>query len=273
MLTADSADRSNTHKIAFITGASIFVMGYLNGIGLDTYGKAVMISAQSGNVVWMGLNAAGGYWIDFLENMGLFFGFMAGAIFALYTQSIFKHRSKQFFYNWTAFVIPIILYPLIMQYVIPPFIAIFVLGFVSGAALGFFRKMYHMEINNAMATGSVRFLGLHFAGAFMKKNKKEVATFWVFFACVFLFAAGSFLYAMLARVDYSILGQNGMILSLGEIQAGRLSLGILEGPSDWRHSVGVERVIESNIARVVGLIAICIIPYFFCPKNIVAEQK
>ena len=194
MLVADGNCKVDTFKIAFITGASIFVMGYLNGLALDTYGKAVMISAQSGNVIWMGLNAAGGYWASFLENMGLFFGFMVGAVFALYTQSLFKNRSKQYFFNWSIFVIPIILYPFVMQYVIPAWIAIFILGFVSGAALGFFRKMYHMEINNAMATGSVRFLGLHFAGAFIKKNKKEVATFWVFFFCVFLFAAGSFLF-------------------------------------------------------------------------------
>jgi len=270
MLVADGNCKVDTFKVAFITAASIFVMGYLNGIGLDTYGKAAMISAQSGNVVWMGLNAAGGYWLGFFENLGLFFGFMAGAVFALYTQSIFKNRAKQFVYNWTVFVVPIILYPLVMQYVVHPVLGIFVLGFVSGAALGFFRKMYHMEINNAMATGSVRFLGLHFAGAFIKKNKKEVATFWVFFVCVFAFAAGSFLYALLGRADY-FLGENGMILGLGTVGYGRLSLGVFEGINDW-HGVGVERVILSNIVRVIGLVVICVIPYFFCPKAKIEEK-
>ena len=268
MLTADSTDRANTRKVAFITGASIFVMGYLNGVGLDTYGKAVMISAQSGNVVWMGLNAAGGYWADFWSNMGLFLGFMGGAVFALYTQNLFKSRSRQFIYNWTVFSFPIILYPLVMQYVIPAFLAILVLGFASGVALGFFRKMYHMEINNAMATGSVRFLGLHFAGAFIKKNKKEVATFWIFFACVFLFASGSFLYAMLGRIDFA-LGEGGMILGLGKAEIGRLSLGLVENDS---YEV-VPRAIHSNIVRVIGLIAICVIPYFFCPTHVEAGRK
>jgi uncharacterized membrane protein YoaK (UPF0700 family) len=272
MLVADGNCRVDTFKIAFITGASIFIMGYLNGLALDTYGKAVMISAQSGNVIWMGLNAAGGYWVGFLDNMGLFFGFMVGAIFALYTQSLFKNRAKQFFYNWTVFVLPIILYPFILQYVVPSAIAIFILGFASGAALGFFRKMYHMEINNAMATGSVRFLGMHFAGAFIKKNKKEVATFWVFFFCVFLFAFGSFLYAMLGKIDYN-LGVNGMILGLGNADVGRLSLGLGYCTGSGQQAVGVDRVILSNVARVIGLIVICIIPYFFCPKAVIEEQK
>jgi len=262
VLTADSVDRKATFRVAFLTGASIFVMGYLNGYALNTSDLGAMISAQSGNVIWLGLNAAAGYWGYFLENLGLFVGFMAGAVFALYTQNSFQNKRTQFYYNWTVFIVPILLYPLLLQYTVPPWVSFSILGFASGAALGFFRKMYHMEINNAMATGNVRFFGLHFAGAFMKKNKKEVSTFWIFVVCTFLFAFGAFCYAMLARVDYHL----GLNLHLG--------LGYYGEHVDHSRfyrtlGLGYERgyviLVASNVARIIGFVVFCLIPYFFCP--------
>ena len=270
MLTADSTDRKATFRVAFLTGASIFIMGYLNGYALNTADLGTMITPQTGNIIWLGLNAASGYWIYFLENLGLFIGFMAGAVFALFTQSMFKSKIKQFYYNWTVFVLPVLLYPLVLQYVVPPVVSFFVLGFASGAALGFFRKMYHMEINNAMATGNVRFLGLHFAGAFIKRNKKELTTFWIFFVCVFLFAFGAFCYAMLARLDYSL----GFDIHLGlgyyreHIDHSRFyrTLGL-----GYEH--GYVILVRSNVMRIIGFIAICVIPYFFCPKAKATTDK
>lgn len=266
MLTADSADRVGTFKVAFMTGASLFVMGYLNGLAQNTYDLGIMITPQTGNVIWMGLNAGWGYWGLFIENLSLFFGFMIGAAFALFTQNSFKNKSFQFYYNWSVFALPIMLYPFIMQYVVPPFLSYLLLGFASGAALGFFRKMYHMEINNAMATGNVRFLGLHFAGAFIKRNKKEIGTFWIFFACVFLFAGGAFLYALFARMDYNLgLEGGGMLIGLGDAASRihRQALGL--GVHDFQAT--------SNIIRVIGLMVICIIPYFFCPKYTPAKPE
>ena len=270
MLVADNTSRKDVFKVAFITAASIFVMGYLNGMALDTYGLAVMISAQSGNVIWMGLNAAGGYWTDFLGNISLFFGFAFGAGFALFTQNLFSHKPKQFFYNWTVFVVPIMLYPFILQYVVPPAVAVFFLGFASGCALGFFRKMYHLEVNNAMATGSARFVGLHLAGTIAKKDKHEAFSLWLFFICIVAFAGGSFLYGMLARVDYS-LGTAGMRLGFGYYSYSRLSLGLAEFVGS--QGVDVQRIAPSNVVRVIGLLVISVIPYFFCPKGPAAEQK
>jgi len=268
MLIADSEDRVATFKVAFMTGASIFVMGYINAFSLNTNDLGTMITPQTGNVIWMGLNLASGYWGYFLENLGLFFGFMGGAMFALFTQALFKSKVHQFYYNWTVFALPLMLYPLILQYVIPSFISFFIIGFSSGAALGFFRKMYHMEINNAMATGNVRFLGLHFAGAFIKGNKKEVVTFWIFFTCVLAFAAGAFFYAIFANMDYNLgLEGRGMIIGLGDhsVRMFRQTLGMGEYRID---------IVSSNIVRYIGLLVFCIIPYFFCPKaTVAAEQK
>jgi len=263
VLTADSANRKATSRVAFLTGASIFVMGYLNGYALNTADLGSMITAQTGNVVWLGLNAAAGYWTYFFENLGLFVGFIAGVVFALYTQNSFQNKRTQFYFNWTVFIVPVLLYPLALQYVVPPWVSFLVLGFASGAALGFFRKMYHLEINNAMATGNVRFFGLHFAGAYMKKNKKEVSTFWIFVLCTFLFAFGAFCYAMLARLDYML----GFDLHLG---LGYYYRDYNDYSRFYRTlGLGYERgyviLVASNVARIVGFIVFCLIPYFFCP--------
>jgi len=268
MLVADSADKKGTFKVAFLTGAAIFVMGYLNGYSLNTSDLGAMISAQSGNIIWLGINAASGYWGYFLENMGLFLGFAIGCAFAMLTQSIFKNKINQFFYNWTVFIVPILLYPLVLQYVAPPWVSFAVLGFASGAALEFFRKMYHLEINNAMATGNARFFGLHLAKATTAKDKVtsklEYKTFWIFFICLALFALGAFLYVSLARLDYALEG--GINIGLGyyrdSVDASRyyrtLGLG---------YERGATILVQSNIARVVGFIVICVIPFFFCPTK------
>jgi uncharacterized membrane protein YoaK (UPF0700 family) len=280
MLTADSNDRKNTFKVAFLTMASIFVMGYLNALALNTYALGMMITPQTGNVIWMGIFAASGYWREFIETLGLFFGFMGGAVFALFTQNLFKNKSSQFYWNWTFFALPIALYPLLMQYVLPTAVSLILLGFAAGATLGFFRKAYHMEINTSMATGNVRFLGLHFAQAFLHKktkgDKKEIKTFWIFFVAVFSFAFGAFLYAIFARIDVALahevsigIGDAPVTLRyVGERMTERLTLGIAHG--------GYENPLPAdgpNLIRVIGLWAICIIPYFFCPKATAAEQS
>lgn len=269
MQTAENSNKTATFKVAFITGASIFVMGYLNALALNTHNLGTMISAQSGNVVWMGINAASGYWGAFIENIGLFLGFAGGAAFALITQNLFKNKAMQFFYNWTIFITPIVLYPILLQYIVPPLISFLLLGFASGAALGFFRKMYHLEINNAMATGSARFVGLHAAGVAKEKNKKkELFTLFLFLICVLLFAAGSFLYGILTIIDYGSTWEVAR-LGIGDIAYDRLSFGIETrsyGYVALYATVG-RHLSDSNLARIIGLIAICVIPYFFCPKN------
>jgi len=278
MLTADSNDSKNTFKVAFLTMASIFIMGYLNALALNTHALGMMITPQTGNVIWMGIHAANGEWIYLLETLGLFFGFMGGAVFALFTQNLFKKKETQFFWNWTFFIVPIILYPFALQYVVPPVIALILLGFAAGATLGFFRKAYHMEINTSMATGNVRFLGLHFAQAFLHKktkgDKKEIKTFWIFFVAVFSFAFGAFFYVIFARIDA------GMASDL------TLRLGSAPGPFREEYAavgrllpygVNYDRLYPipadgPNLIRAIALVAFCIIPYFFCPR-VSATQK
>ena len=264
MLTADPANKVDTFKVAFMTCASLFVLGFMNAFALNTHDLGLMLTPQSGNVIWIGINAAAGYWPLFFDNLGLFFGFVFGVIFGFLTKECFKGSSIQPFFKWSMFILPVLIYPLLMQYVVPSILSFLVLGFACGVVLEFFRKLYHLEINNAMATGNVRFFGLAFAGAFIKRNKKEIVTFWLFLLCIVLYAGGAFVYTKLAQLDYNLgLQGGGAIIGLGDhsLRFFRHTLGFGEYRID---------VVNSNIARIIGLFAICIIPYFFLPK---AEKK
>ena len=271
MLTANSNDKKNTFRVAFLTIMSIFITGYLNALALNTYELASMITPQTGNIIWMGIFAASGYWGYFFETIGLFIGFMGGAVFALYTQNLFENKRVQFFWNWTVFVLPIMLYPTLFQYLVHPVISFTLLGFSAGATLGFFRKVYHIEINTSMATGNVRFLGLHFAQAFLKKKPTkeeqvlEIRTFWIFFAAVFAFAFGAFMYVIFARVDALLALDFNLTLGYYYGSPERLSLGMLD---IWHYRYEMYRppVGSTNFMRIGGLLLLCIIPYFFCPK-------
>jgi len=276
MLTADSNDSKNTFKVAFLTMASIFIMGYLNALALNTHALGMMITPQTGNVIWMGIYAATGEWHYLLETLGLFFGFMGGAVFALFTQNLFKKKETQFFWNWTFFVVPIAIYPFALQYVVPPVVALILLGFAAGATLGFFRKAYHMEINTSMATGNVRFLGLHFAQAFLHKktkgDKKEIKTFWIFFVAVFSFAFGAFFYVIFARIDAGLASELNLRLGSapGPLRSGYDAVGRIVGVS-YDRAVPIPAD-GPNIVRAIALVAFCIIPYFFCPKVSAPEK-
>ena len=268
-------EKSDLTKVAIITLMSIFILGYLNGMALNTYDLGGIVTSQTGNVVWIGLNAAAGNWVAFFENIGLFGGFILGNVFALFTQQVFKNRRAQFYFDWTIFILPIIAYPLLLQNVVISLASFIILGFAAGTGVGFFRKMYKTEVNNAMATGSVRQLGLNFANAFIKKDtrgqKESVSAFWMIFLCVFAFGFGAYISAIFAKIDYNL--SIDTVLGISNLGYGRLSFGL--GGYSFEHVVrddrlamglGEGRVLATNITRVIGLIVICVIPYFLCPK-------
>lgn len=239
MIVAPEHDKLATFKVAFLTLSTIFIMGYLNALALRTIDITTMITAQSGNIVWLGIDftqATMGYgeWISFFNRISLFFGFAFGAGIALLTKDIFKSKRIQFYYNWSIFAIPIVIYPVLFQYVIPPIISIFLLGFSSGATLRFFRKLFHLDINTSMATGSAMFVGMHFVEFIRKNDKKELKTFLLFLVAVLTFSFGAGIYQLLHNIQYpNVSSPDYQILSL------------------------------TNIA----LLIFCAVPYLFFPKT------
>jgi len=226
-------EKRATFKVAFITGATIFIMGYVNALALQTEQLGMMVTPQTGNVIWMGLNPAFGNWSAWISNLALFFGFIFGCAFAYLNQNLIKHKTGQFFLAWALFTLPVALYPFYMPFINSQ-VAFLAMGLSAGFGVGFFRKMYHLEINNAMATGNVRFVGTWFAEAFIRGQKKSIFTFALFVLCVFLFAFGAFIYGL-------------------------------------AHNLDARGAANFSVVRI-ALIVFCIIPCFFAPKN-TPEQK
>ncbi|MCL1997091.1 MAG: DUF1275 domain-containing protein [Defluviitaleaceae bacterium] len=253
MIIAPETDKNATRKVAFLTLATIFIMGYINALALNTIDVTAMITAQSGNIVWLGIDFTQaimgqqiyqfgyGYvdvegfeaWIPFIQRVALFLGFAAGSAIGWSTKDIFKENKRiQFYYDWTLFAAPIVAYPILFQYNIPPAISLLLLGFSAGATLRFFRKLYHLDINTSMATGSAMFVGIHFVEYIKTKSKKELFTVCLFLIAVFTFSFGAGIYQMLNNLQPAVSTPSVQIIS-------------------W-----------TNIA----LIVFCVIPYFFYPK-------
>ena len=230
---------SPAFKVAFITGATIFIMGYVNALALHTEYLSKMVTPQTGNVVWMGVYPVVGDWAAWASALLLFFGFVFGCGFAVCTNKKFENKTTQFFFNWLLFAVPVAIYPFIMSF-IGSQLAFLLMGLSAGFGVGFFRVMYHLDqINNAMATGSVRFIGVYFAEVFVKKNAKEKFTLVLFVICVLLFALGGTVFALMHGLDGGVAG----------------------APES-------RTLISSGFSAVsIALIIFCIVPCFFAPKN------
>ena len=226
-------------KVAFLTGATIFIMGYVNAMALHTYWLSKMVTPQTGNVVWMGVYPVVGDWSAWGAALLLFFGFVFGCGFAVCTNKKFENKTTQFFFNWLLFAVPVAIYPFIMD-IIRTHVGFLLMGLSAGFGVGFFRVMYHLDqINNAMATGSVRFIGVYFAEVFVKKNAKEKFTLVLFVICVALFALGGTVFAVMHGID-----------------------GGVAGAPDSR------TLVSQGVSAVsIALLVFCILPCVCAPKN------
>jgi len=249
------SEKKAAFNIAFITSASVFIMGYINAFSLSEarvvaeydWLLGTMITAQTGNLVWMGKSLASGDWFKFFTTVMLFLGFVVGNIYGYALKDKFKNKATQFFFNWTSFVLPLITFPFYLHF-IGTFVALFILGFAAGTALSFFRQVYHLDINNAMATGNARFFGLWLYEAYMKKartDKKEVFTFVLFTILVAVFVLGAAVYTWIS--DFG-----PMIFPV------------------WYLGGGVH---AGFYFTELALIIICIIPYFFPPCPVFTKPK
>lgn len=264
MMFSDS--KGDLSRLAFVTLWSIFAMGFLNGMAINSSEIGVAVTPQTGNIVWMGLNLALGRWVPLLNNFGLFFGFVAGCALPFLTTNLFKNPKAQFFYAWSMFAVPISLYPFLLQHQAPLFVTLFFIGLASGASLRFFRRIYELDqINSAMATGSVMFLGVQFAKGFVQKSAADVRMFWIFLLCVVAFAFGSFTYAIAFRFDAYV-----AVDSIGQYSR---FINYLDADQLFRHN-GMIGGLDFNAPqqsglnfRNLGMILINLVPYFFYPKG------
>ena len=241
-------------NIAFVTCASVFILGYINAFSLSEARVAAqydwllgtMITAQTGNLVWMGKSLASGDWAKFLTTIMLFLGFVIGNIYGYALKDKFKSKAAQFYFNWASFVLPIIAFPFYLHF-IGTSVALFILGFSAGVVLSCFRQVYHLDINNSMATGNARFFGLWLYEAFFRRartDKKEVFTFVLFTILVLAFVMGAAVYTWLSMLGPLVHD----VWYLGGMHAG-------------------------FYVSELGLIIICIIPLFFAPCKVFTKPK
>jgi len=149
----EALKNTEARKAALSVFIALFIMGYINGLAVHCNHLGAFVTPQTGNVLWMGYQIALNHWDGLARNFALFLGFLGGVIFSFLTQNIFKNKKAQYFFNWTLFVVPIMLYPFFIQRIIHEWISFFVMGFASGCGLGYFRKVFHLEVNIAMAKG------------------------------------------------------------------------------------------------------------------------
>jgi uncharacterized membrane protein YoaK (UPF0700 family) len=226
-------------KVAFLTGATIFIMGYVNAMALHTEHLLKMVTPQTGNIVWLGVYPVSGDWSAWGAALLLFAGFVFGCGFAVVTNKSFKTKKAQFYFNWTLFALPVAVYPFVMD-IVGTHVGFLMMGLSAGFGVGFFRVMYHLDqINNAMATGSVRFIGVYLAEVFVKKNAKEKFTLVLFIICVALFALGGTAFA------------------------------IMHGVIDGGTAGAVRTYVSQGFSAVsIALLVFCIVPCLFAaPKN------
>jgi len=275
----NTTDKKWPFKLAFVTLWSIFVMGFINGMSINSHYMGVPVTPQTGNIIWMGLFPAFGNWWAFGHTLILWGAFMGGAVLALFTGGLFKNPKVQFFYAWSTFTVPVLLHTLFFQYPTGSTATSFILlGFASGATLGFFRKVYHIDqLNTAMATGNARFVGLHLARIFSTKDaagkRKERLTFVIFFLAIFGFALGAFVYGVAFRLDVYVTDSTylaeharfvGGLTSFGDLALYNYYLAHGFGDFGGLHFTHSDGGLNF---RNVALIAFCVIPYFFFPRN------
>ena len=188
---------TNTARIGFITCASTFVLGYLNGHTQATINN--FVSPQTGNLVHLGLNLANRDSALVLTGFLMFFAFVIGSAAA---QNILKREmtpTRQFMLGWTIFAVPIPIYLFFHEHFSANMI-IFTLSAVSGVAMSFFRRIGEVELNNCIVTGNMRFFGINFHEAFFGGDKKRIRPMWIFFLAIFLFFFGAYVCGLALRV-------------------------------------------------------------------------
>ena len=71
-----NTDKKWPLKLAFVTLWSIFVMGFINGMSINSVYMGVPVTPQTGNIIWMGLFPAFGNWWAFGQTLILWGAFM-----------------------------------------------------------------------------------------------------------------------------------------------------------------------------------------------------
>jgi len=190
-------------KETIVTSFSMLVTGYLNAhtqVRMGTF-----VGPQTGNLANLGINLARGNHEITIRNILIFLGFILGCAFGTMIERKIKNERVFFFVAWSTLVVPMMIH-LIFHQELPMLLSVSILSMVSGMALGFFRKIAHVDMNNLIVTGSMRNISMSGVDTFVHKDKKKLSTFAIIILGVFLFFLGAFLFGLAEQFgDASIL--------------------------------------------------------------------
>lgn len=164
-------------QLSLMTGLSAFLMGYLDVFSLH-YNQAKLISAQTGNLVSLGIKLADGT-LDLKVEGAIVLGFAVGCLTATLLDFFWEDPDTNLLKKWGLFSGSLFLYTLVHAVLFPPMTSLF-LSFLAGLALTFFDFLADQSVNNGIMTGNLKKFYVSLAQFFKKKNPQmRVQSFWL----------------------------------------------------------------------------------------------
>jgi uncharacterized membrane protein YoaK (UPF0700 family) len=180
---------SNTISMdSVITGLSTLILGFLNAYSA-IFNHSTLISAQTGNLVNLGIELSRGQIHLLADNLCLLLGFAAGCgLGAVFISKCQKNR----LFGWSLFSAIIWLSTLLSPWMTANH-SVVVFSFLSGIALTFFRNFEKSNLNNGIMTGNLKNFYAYVVNFLLRNKKEELKLALDILILVFLFFLGSFL--------------------------------------------------------------------------------
>lgn len=170
------------------TGLSTLILGFLNAYSA-IYNHSTLISAQTGNLVNLGIELSKGEIDSAADNLCLLVGFGAGCTLAAVLISECK---KNWRFGWSVFSV-IIWLSTVFNSILTSNLSVVVYSFLSGIALTFFRDFEKSNLNNGIMTGNLKNFYSYLVNFVLRHKREEAKLALDILLLVLLFFLGSFL--------------------------------------------------------------------------------
>lgn len=170
-------------------GLTTFLLGYLNVYSLQ-YNEASLISAQTGNLVNLGIKISHGDFYAISNNVSLITGFALGCLLATWLLIRAAHQTYYHLISWLGFS-SIIWINTLFHSLIQANISILLLSFASGWALTLFREFAHSDLNNGIMTGNLKNMYCGLAKGILDKKNTHFRNAVIYLCIIFLFLIGA----------------------------------------------------------------------------------
>lgn len=181
---------NNQKRMALITCFSTFILGYLNAHSI-VYSNGSLISPQTGNLITLGIKISMGKITELTNNFMLFIGFGIGCLVSIGIVKLVKNKRTEFFISWSIFSMSIWLNLLFMNS-LSSYVRIFILSFLSGIGISFFRKIGTLDLNSCIMTGNLKNMYTALCESTFLKENKKIRVCLTYAGIILLFFLGAF---------------------------------------------------------------------------------